>query len=149
MQHYTLFPWNTYKSGNVRSSINGRGLLFMEMSSERLRQKMRRWVTVWSAMVSWRTCSDVLVVVWSLSSSRALPDSERSQSLRAPGCHLCPFPSYSSLTEDWGLRFRKQLWFLASYLHRRMGWFFKPGADFLHAGLESSPLRPCVLLSFL
>ena len=125
---------------SAKSSISAKYLLFMEMSSERLRQRRRRWLTVRSAMVSWRTYPDPLLVVWSLSSSSSQPClTQGVASVSESHLNAISAPSPPTAPSPQGLRFQEQLNFLASYLHRGMGWFFKPGTDFFHAGLESSP----------
>lgn len=120
----------------------------MEMSSERLRQRRRRWLTVRSAMVSWRTCPDLLLVVWSLSLQLpALPDSGGSQRLRvSPECYLCPFPSNSSLTTR--TQIPRAVVLLSILLAQGDGVIFQTWCRFFSCWTGVIPLKPCVLVSF-
>lgn len=121
----------------------------MEMSSERLRQRRRWWLTVRSAMMSWRTCPDPLLVVWSLSSSSSQPcltQRVASVSRVSPECYLCPFPSNSSLTTRTQIPRAAEL--LSILLAQGDGVIFQTWYRFFSCWTGVIPLKPCVLVSF-
>ena len=116
------------------------------MSSGRLRQRRRRWLTVRSNMLPWRTCPDLLLAVWSCPAPAPSPAWLRGEPVSQSHLNVISAPSPPTAPSPQGLRFQEQSCFLASCTGG--GVIFQTWCRLFSCWTGVIPLKPCVLVSF-